>query len=419
MIFWNGSHLAPTPAKIILAISANGFNSVYAYSTRLCEKLQTAGIQDLMNIKTNRPLHKPDFKPTQRFTFDAENPPKEIPPLRDGKGNLVLAPILCKVVAGDFSGTFVEGKTVNGTRKWSGKHGRGFYFSRPTDNSDRAIHTLTPGSTDNDLFIDPDDYEQEPAPRAERVPFDLAKFISNKETPVETRDGRAVTIGTVPVADGAGAVGKHPIHGSIQGYGSATFTCLGKWALDTSSESRCDLFFVSPPQPKKVERVRFNAKLFVSNETTPVVNGDGDQVHITRLDGTAEHCNEPQPVEGYLVEEGPKVRKTYSTSGSFNNFRAGKQDLFFVNPPPAAPQPAKKERVQFDVTKFISNEKTPVVDRKGRPAKIVRTDAPAFHCGRPQPVEVQGHVEGYPSTRHYYADGCYHVGIDGTDLFFA
>ena len=372
-----------------------------------------------MKIKTNRVLHKPDFKPTQRFTCDLKNPPKELPPLRDGKGNIVLAPVLCKIVAGPFSGGFIEGKTVDGTRKWSSSYGSGFYFSRLADNSKYSIRHVD--CADNDLFIDPDDYEQEPAPRAGRVQFDVTKFISNKETPVETRDGRAVTIGTVPVADGAGAVGKHPIHGSIQGYGSATFTCLGKWALDTSSESHYDLFFVSPPQPKKVERVRFNAKLFVSNGTTPVVNGDGDQVHITRLDGTAKHCNEPQPVEGYLVEEGPKVRKTYSTSGSFNNFRAGKQDLFFVNPPPAqAPEPEKKkERVQFDVTKFISNEKTPVVDRKGRPAKIVRTDAPAFHCGRPQPVEVQGHVEGYPSTRHYYADGCYHVGIDGTDLFFA
>jgi len=286
-----------------------------------------------MKIKTNRVLHKPDFKPTQRFTCDLKNPPKELPPLRDGKGNIVLAPVLCKIVAGPFSGGFIEGKTVDGTRKWSSSYGSGFYFSRLADNSKYSIRHVD--CADNDLFIDPDDYEQEPAPRAGRVQFDVTKFISNKETPVETRDGRAVTIGTVPVADGAGAVGKHPIHGSIQGYGSATFTCLGKWALDTSSESR--------------------------------------------------------------------------------------YDLFFVNPPPAqAPEPEKKkERVQFDVTKFISNEKTPVVDRKGRPAKIVRTDAPAFHCGRPQPVEVQGHVEGYPSTRHYYADGRYHVGIDGTDLFFA
>lgn len=370
-----------------------------------------------MKIKTNRVLHKPDFKPTQRFTCDLKNPPKELPPLRDGKGNIVLAPVLCKIVAGSFSGGFIEGKTVDGTRKWSSSYGSGFYFSRLADNSKYSIRHVD--CADNDLFIDPDDYEQEPAPKkAERVPFDFSKFISNKETPVETRDGRPAKIVGVPLPDAGDLDGGHPIRAVIEGDDLAptTFTLHGRWAPDPKDEHIRDLFFVNPPV--KPERIQFDVTKFISNEKTPVETRDNRPVNISSVPTLDAKPSDRHPVCGRI--SGDVSPSSFSVLGKwhYDLSKDTRHDLFFASPP-TDPQPAKKERVQFDVTKFISNEKTPVVDRKGRPAKIVRTDAPAFHCGRPQPVEVQGHVEGYPSTRHYYADGRYHVGIDGTDLFFA
>ena len=201
---------------------------MYAYSTRLCGKSQTVVYQHLMKIKTNR------YSTSQ---FQARNASLATwNTFR--KSSLLCAtartsswPRSCvKIVAGSFSGSFIEGKTVDRTRKWTSSFGSGFYFRALRTTSGTRSGMLTARRTTSSLTLTITSRSR--LQKAEQVPFDLAGLSLTKRR--RWRHAMVAPRFWVPLPDTGDLGGEHPVRAVIEGDDLAQphFTLRGRWKPD-------------------------------------------------------------------------------------------------------------------------------------------------------------------------------------------
>lgn len=133
-----------------------------------------------------------------------------------------------------------------------------------------------------------------------RKPFNIQDFKSNKETPVETRDGRAVEIKSILDADYTYEL--YPIKGCIEGVFYSTnnydsWTSEGKYNNSFNLDG-LDLFFTNKKQVletgEQVELILFDitkAKTPKNPKGLEVVTRDNHKVEILTTNKRGSSCN--------------------------------------------------------------------------------------------------------------------------------
>ena len=236
-----------------------------------------------------------------------------------------------------------------------------------------------------------------------RRQFNASEFISNKKTPVETRDGRKVTIYNTNRATATVYKVCGDIH-TDKGFELSTWMSNGIYQSDNCSD-KYDLFF----SPKKTTR-RMTHK-----ELAWWLKESGEHREYKKVpDGTI--LSEYAYLEKYQDEKCDDEIMIRSNGGEWRMPEIEIKDEGISEMKPEVKE--KEERKQFNAKDYISDIKTPVETRDGRAVVINK-----FRVNAPSPILtdfIEGFVEGNSGIVEWNGKGKFSIiGEESEyDLFF-
>ena len=155
-----------------------------------------------------------------------------------------------------------------------------------------------------------------------RKQFDVQNFVSNEDTPVETRDGRTVEIVRIRKNE------DHPVIGRIEGHKYNDSWSVNGVFLYGEIETSLDLFFFNKTMEAKFKVIPFDlakAKTKDNPDGLKVVTREGKEVEIIAVDDRWS-----RPIFTLIVPD--DIVETYKKTGKYTTLDEHEYDLLLKQP---------------------------------------------------------------------------------------